>query len=144
RHRGGHPYRQPTPGAAVLPCSTISKRINQKPPTGTGNTDGHVRLLRKPCWPVKSGQCDKSDTALQANYTRLQPGGAVQHYQGLAGDRPNTTGAAGVYATAGKLPGTNHRAHDRNQRTLASETSAWIIIQKHGPPVLRVTAQLPM
>uniref|UniRef100_A0A182M1S9 Uncharacterized protein n=1 Tax=Anopheles culicifacies TaxID=139723 RepID=A0A182M1S9_9DIPT len=39
---------------------------------------------------------------------------------------------------------TNNRPHDRNQRTLASETSARIIIQKHGPPVLRVTAQLPM
>ena len=49
--------------------------------------------------------CDKSDTALQANYARLQPGGAVQHYEGLAGDRPNTAGAAGVYAAAGKLPG---------------------------------------
>uniref|UniRef100_A0A182K4M4 Uncharacterized protein n=1 Tax=Anopheles christyi TaxID=43041 RepID=A0A182K4M4_9DIPT len=38
----------------------------------------------------------------------------------------------------------NNSPHDRNQRTLAGETTAWIIIQKHGPPVLRVPAQLPM
>lgn len=89
----------------LYPFPSASKRWCGDAVAPVAPNQAYLLPRREPGRPVQSGQCDKSDTALQANYARLQPGGAVQHYEGLAGDRPNTAGAAGVYAAAGKLPG---------------------------------------
>lgn len=55
---------------------------------------------RKSCRAVESGQCYKSDIAVQANNARLQWGGIMQHYKGLAGYCHAVVRNAGIYATA--------------------------------------------
>lgn len=55
---------------------------------------------RESCRAVESGQCYKSDIAVQANNARLQWGGIMQHYKGLAGYCHAVVRNAGIYATA--------------------------------------------
>lgn len=55
---------------------------------------------RESCRSLESGKCYKSDIAVQANNARLQWGGIMQHYKGLAGYCYAVVRNAGIYATA--------------------------------------------
>lgn len=58
------------------------------------------RPNREPGGSVELRQRDQPDPAVQADHAGLQPGGAVQHRQGLAGDQQDSGRHTGAAAAA--------------------------------------------